>query len=197
MKDSLKQRLRPSLKRSEGEVPYMYLDTEGLVTVGVGNMLRDVVAAQALPFVDRKTRKKATKDQIKTDYETVRKQTKGRLYTFYKPHTKLDLPQVDIDRLLNARIDEFLKLLKGKFPDFDDYPMDAQEALFDMAYNLGVAKLMREFTKFVKAVKDQDWETAAAQCKRGGISETRNRHTRELFEKAAKSVSSTAATASP
>ena len=193
MADSLKTRLLPSLKRSEGSVPYMYLDTAGLVTVGVGNMLKDVAAAQALAFVDRKTRKKATKEQIKTDYETVKKQTKGRLYTFYKTHTKLDLPQTEIDRLLNKRIEEFLKLLKGKFPDFDKYPLDAEEALFDMGFNLGVAKLMSEFPKFVKAVKDQDWDTAAAQCKRGGIGETRNKHTKELFEKAAKADTATAA----
>jgi GH24 family phage-related lysozyme (muramidase) len=39
------------LKQFEGCVPWMYRDTVGKVTVGVGLMLPDVRAAQALPFL--------------------------------------------------------------------------------------------------------------------------------------------------
>ena len=39
------------LKVSEGEIPHLYLDTVGAVTVGVGNMLPGAAAAQKLEFV--------------------------------------------------------------------------------------------------------------------------------------------------
>ena len=39
------------LKEFEGCVPWMYRDTVGKVTVGVGLMLPDINAAQALPFL--------------------------------------------------------------------------------------------------------------------------------------------------
>jgi len=39
------------LKEFEGCVPWMYRDTVGKVTVGVGLMLPDAKTAQALPFL--------------------------------------------------------------------------------------------------------------------------------------------------
>ena len=39
--------------RFEGRIAHMYLDTKGLVTVGVGKMLRNEAAALKLPFVRR------------------------------------------------------------------------------------------------------------------------------------------------
>jgi GH24 family phage-related lysozyme (muramidase) len=43
----------PKLKVFEGSVPYMYLDTTGNVTVGVGKMLPNAAAAQKLGFIRR------------------------------------------------------------------------------------------------------------------------------------------------
>jgi GH24 family phage-related lysozyme (muramidase) len=54
----------------------MYLDTVGKVTIGVGNMLPNVAAAQKLAFVVRTTKKKAIKDQIETDFEAVKNKQK-------------------------------------------------------------------------------------------------------------------------
>lgn len=51
-----------------------------------------------------------------------------------------------------------------------------------MIYNLGS---LDGFPTFSKAVDAQDWTKAAAEYKRNGPSETRNRETKELFEKAA------------
>jgi GH24 family phage-related lysozyme (muramidase) len=59
---------------SEGYVEHMYLDTKGLVTVGIGNMLPSVAAAQALPFVNRSTGNRATADEIAADYASVESQ---------------------------------------------------------------------------------------------------------------------------
>ena len=48
----------------EGIYPHMYLDTKGLVTVGVGKMLPNVKSAIALPFYDKITRQQATAKDI-------------------------------------------------------------------------------------------------------------------------------------
>lgn len=50
----------------EGKVPWMYLDSKGLVTVGVGFYLKDVTQAQALPFINMSTGNPATADEIKS-----------------------------------------------------------------------------------------------------------------------------------
>ncbi len=183
----------PKLKEFEGNIPYMYLDTAGNVTVGVGEMLPNVGAAQKLAFVRRADPSAeppvvagpATADEIKTDYENVDKQTSGKLASYYKQFTKLDLPGNVIDTLLTTRVKQFTTQLVVSFPDFDSYPNEAQAALFDMAYNLGTNKLTSQFPTFCKAVKDKDWAKAATECKRGGIPDDRNNWTKAQFEAAA------------
>jgi Ca2+-binding RTX toxin-like protein len=68
------------------------------------------------------------------------------------------------------------------FPDFDEYPLKVQEAIFDMAYNLGG---FGAFPTFSAAVRRQDWVTAARESNRPQVGELRNRVVRELFLSAA------------
>jgi GH24 family phage-related lysozyme (muramidase) len=86
-----KATLRQKLETYEGCVEHMYLDTKGFVTVGVGHLLSTLANAQSLTFIVQKDSKAATDDQIKTDYDTIKKQTKGLLASTYKKHTKLKL----------------------------------------------------------------------------------------------------------
>ena len=64
--------------------------------------------------------------------------------------------------------------LLGLFPYFGNYPLNAQIALWDMAYNLGVGGLGGKFPSFCKAILAEDWEEAAAQSHREKIAEERN-----------------------
>ncbi|MFT3764151.1 MAG: glycoside hydrolase family protein [Minicystis sp.] len=50
------------------------------------------------------------------------------------------------------------------FPNFDTMSADRQKALTDMAFNMGSWK---KFPNFVKAVKAEDWETAAKEAATG------------------------------
>lgn len=165
---------RREIKTSEGEISHMYLDTVGAVTVGVGNMLPSVAAAQQLAFVHRGTNKAASKDEIKADFEAVKKRPKGLKASAYKEHTKLDLPGSDIDTLVDSRISEFKSQLRLKFPKFDSYPTTVQFALVDMAFNLGISGLVNKFPSFKKAVEAEDWTKAAAEANRPQVSVTRN-----------------------
>jgi hypothetical protein len=55
-----------------------------------------------------------------------------------------------------------------------------------MVYTLGRQGLEAKFPKFMEAVKNEDWKTAAAECRRPQVSLPRNQETRMLFEAAAK-----------
>jgi GH24 family phage-related lysozyme (muramidase) len=193
----------PKLKVFEGDVSYMYEDSNGNVTVGIGNMLRDAAAAQKLAFVRRPnlTAKPpilagpATAIEIKADFDNVNKQPYGGgiKASYYKQFTKLDLPQNVIDNLLNARVQGFITTLLATFPDYNSYPPEACAAIFDMAYTLGIGKLTSQFITFCAAVKAKDWVTAAGQCHRRGIQESRNIWTMAQFGKAAADAAAKAA----
>ena len=76
----------------EGNIPNMYVDTEGYVTVGIGNMLPDVRAARLLGFVNRTTKNAASADEKSADFSAVSTQPKAKAARWYKQFTKLDLP---------------------------------------------------------------------------------------------------------
>ena len=193
----------PKLKEFEGVFSYMYEDTTGNVTVGVGNMLPNAAAAQKIAFVKRPDPAAkppvlagpATADDIKADFDNVNKQPSGKLASYYKQFTKLDLPDEVIDTLLTARVSEFTTTLLATFPDFNTYPEEACAAIFDMAFNLGIGKLTSQFPSFCTAVKAKDWVTAAAQCHRLGIQDSRNTWTKAQLEKVDADAKASAANA--
>jgi hypothetical protein len=127
----------------------------------------------------------AAADDIQQDFDNVKEQLPGRLVSFYKDFTRLDLPDSVIDSLLNSRVVEFTTGIRAAFPDYDSYPDEACAAIFDMAFNLGLGKLTSEFPHFCRAVKATDWATAAMQCKRNGIGASRNDWTQAQFQAAA------------
>jgi GH24 family phage-related lysozyme (muramidase) len=180
----------PILSGFEGSIRYMYLDTAGKVTVGVGNMLPDAAAAQALAFVVRPgpgadpaaAPIAATPDQIAADFANVTQQSKAMTASYYKQFTTLDLPDEAITALLTARVQAFTTQLIATFPNFNNYPSAACAAIFDMAFNLGLKKVTNNFPTFSKAVLAADWTTAAAQCHRlPPISDSRNNWTQAQF----------------
>lgn len=167
----------------EGRIPYMYVDTRGFVTVGVGYMLPHAGAAAELPFVWREGGQRATTDEIRTEFDRVHQQPMGKLAQAYKPFTKLDLPDAAIDALLKTTADRFELGLTQNFTGYRNYPAPAKRALLDMAYNLGIDGLLK-FKKLKAAVEAGNWAGAAAESYRNGPSKDRNDWTRQMFLKA-------------
>ena len=90
----------------------------------------------------------ASKDEIKTDYETVKKQAKNRFASFYKKHVKLKLLDLDINTLTNKHIESFESELKKIFSDFSTYPSEVRFALFDIIFNVGMTDLKQQMAEF-------------------------------------------------
>ena len=89
------------LVRAEGRVDHMYLDTKGLVTVGVGFLLSTLDSAIRLNF--QRDGRKATEEEIAIDYGTVKIQSKGMMANYYKRFTHCYLSDEEIDLLLDER----------------------------------------------------------------------------------------------
>lgn len=181
--------LKTSLKTHEGCVSYMYLDTAGHVTVGVGHMIGCCANAAELKFVLRETGMTATATQIANDFNRVTQQQKAQLFTRYKQFTLLDMPADAIEALLDADIAEKEAAVRRRFRDYDTYPPEAKTALLDMAFNLGVEGLASKFPRLKAAAEAGNWKTCAAECERNGIQAGRNLWTKQQFEKAANAAS--------
>ncbi len=170
--------------RFEGRIAHMYLDTKGLVTVGVGKMLRSEAAALKLPFVRRGDGVRASPAEITADFRAVLAQPKGKLAGSYRKFTALDLTDVAVDELLKITVDGFEADLRARLPGYANAPAAAKAALLDMAYNLGTDGLLL-YRNLKAAVVQGDWQRAAAESHRNGPSQERNDWTRAQFLAAA------------
>jgi GH24 family phage-related lysozyme (muramidase) len=170
------------LHKAEGRIRHMYKCTGGVVTVGVGHAIGSFNDARAFRFmVDGRA---ATDAEIRADFETVAAAPKGMVAEHYEGLTRCRLPEDEIDRIVSYDIGQFTRTLKGKLPYFASLPDPAQEALFDIGFNCGVAGLLK-FKKLLAAVQSKNWTVAATESHRGDIGDDRNKDIADLFLKAA------------
>jgi GH24 family phage-related lysozyme (muramidase) len=156
----------------EGSIPYMYRCTGGEATVGVGHAIQTADDAAKLTWT-----KPAT---VAADYARVAAAPVGNVASYYVSLSTCRMSDAEITRLCGLDIDSFEVQLKQALPQWDTYPEPAQEALFDMGFNLGVAGLMK-FTNMLAAVDRGDWPAAANESHRKGIPENRNQEIADLF----------------
>jgi GH24 family phage-related lysozyme (muramidase) len=173
------ERSLAKLKEFEGCVPWMYRDTVGKVTVGVGLMLPNTEAAEALPFFAGA--RAATTSEIAAEFARVGAMAAGRPSSSYKTPASLELPQQTIDAKLSAVLQQFESDLRARLPHYDTLPDTVKMALLDMIYNLGPAGLFKGFPHLMAAVEAGSWTQAAAHCMRRGPDAERNAWTREQF----------------
>jgi GH24 family phage-related lysozyme (muramidase) len=166
------------LKGFEGFVPYMYRCTGGAVTAGIGHAL--LTSADAAGLEWEVSGRPASQEEIAGDFEKVAAAAKGLVAAHYEPLTACRLPDDYLTRLAGADMERFEGALAKTFPQWSSYLEPAQEGIFDMAFNLGIAGL-HKFPRFLAAVEAQNWGIAAAECHRQGISEVRNQEVASLF----------------
>lgn len=170
------------LKSFEGDVPYMYRCTGGEVTIGAGHAIPAAADAGKLSW--NIGGMPATAEQAQDDFGKVAAAPKGLVAGRYESLTQCRMSAGDIDALLLADVQLFESKLAAALPNWASYPESAQEALFDMGYNLGVGGLLK-FHQLLAAADAGNWQAAAAECHRRGIGEARNRETAGLFLSAA------------
>jgi GH24 family phage-related lysozyme (muramidase) len=172
------------IKRFEGSIPHMYLDTEGHVTVGVGRLLPNTDTAARLAFVRKEDGKTATDKEKRAEWNLIHALEKAKLPAYYARSATLLLPEDEIDVLLKRNLRSSEGELRGIFTDYVQFSTSAKEALLDMIFNLGRPKFMK-YRKLIQAAKKNKWKVCAAESHRRGIQPERNHETRRLFESAA------------
>ncbi|MFI1966350.1 hypothetical protein ACH429_19955 [Streptomyces pathocidini] len=164
----------------------MYLDSLGLVTIGIGCKIDPLGDALALvgsssPPLRNGTNTAATDAEVKDEWNRV-KTASGA--------AQLHLSGAGIDNLLTSRLKSNETALTTFFPGFPDWPADAQMGLLSMAWGLGVNGLRPpKFPNFRTAVAGRNWFAAARDCNMAGSGLVkRNAVDRGLFRNAAVSA---------
>jgi GH24 family phage-related lysozyme (muramidase) len=201
---------------AEGNKPYMYLDNDGNVTVGIGHLITDLNAAQGLGFVmafegvvtdaevtaasqaqiekaykQLTTRRTEMRDEFNDNTSTFEK------YSFIRDEDgrrvqirlRASAAEIQLDQDVNAAFEQ-LRRSTTSLPNFDSYPPGAKFTLLDMAFNMGIGNLRTQFLasdrEFGPAIGMRNWRLAAEESHRGLISESRNNRARDQLLAAAK-----------
>jgi GH24 family phage-related lysozyme (muramidase) len=180
------EELKARLREHEGVVPHLYLDTLGLVTCGVGHMVPNANAMAGIPMVLPSGAAASLVDKV-TEWYRVKHLEPARLPAYYAANTTLRMTPDAITALQDEDVAGFQQALRALLTAFDQFPEPAQEALLDMAFQLGAKGLIDKFPNLVASVKAHDWQTCVVQCHRAGIQEWRNVATADLFRRAADS----------
>lgn len=180
-------RLKASLRETEGVIPHFYLDTKGFVTAGIGHLLRTEDEAFALPWT--KDDRPASTAEIRFEYQRVKALKPGMGPRYYAERTTLRLSDEAMDRLLDADVDAKASEVAASLPGFDAFPDGPQCGCLDIAFNCGVngpTGLIHGFPRMMAYVKAGRWVEASRESHRPEVSDKRNRQTAAWFAEAAK-----------
>ena len=160
-----------NLSMWEGSTDYLYLDTVGIPTVGYGFALPLIEMLRAYYW----SREMAV---VEADWRIVSDLVKGKLASYYAPFTRARLLHADVTAA--QKLADLTKLLERQFK-YSTHPQPAQEALVDLAWNLGLGGLSK-YVSLRAALDKRDYATCARECSRRGVSEARNKWTADLFD---------------
>lgn len=146
----------------EGLAFCMYADILGLVTTGVGNLL-PLEVALILPW-KHPDGSDASEGEIREAWETIdhNMEAARRGAAYACTLTDLRLSREAVEALVQDRLEQNAEVLVKRFPDFPDWPADAQLAVLSMAWAMGAGF---NFPKFEALINAGDFAGAAAESK--------------------------------
>jgi GH24 family phage-related lysozyme (muramidase) len=163
----------PINKQLEGFLTFLYLDTLGYVTTGMGDLCDPVASALALPWVQHDGTP-ATAAQVTAAWAAVdacRTAPKGTLQPSglatqygqaFAPITSIRLTDDGVAQTILKQVARNEVELRKAFPAYDTMPADGQFAVLSMAWAMG-SGFPATFKQFTAAVNAGDWDTAKAQ----------------------------------
>lgn len=122
----------------EGYTDFMYPDSKGLVTTGIGNLIDSVGAAQALPWVNADGSAASAAD-VAAAWQKVKAAYPGVQSFAAKPLTTIRLTKTGIAKLVNDKMRANHGVLVKRYPNYTSWPADAQLALHSLSWAWGPA----------------------------------------------------------
>jgi hypothetical protein len=146
----------------EGLIPWLYCDTRGFVTVGVGDKVSNTTVA-TMPFVHLADSRPAEQNEKLDAYaHTLDFFLSGLTAGAYRAVSDLRLPADFCRRRLAYRVkSEFVPAVERNCPQFASFPLGAKLVLVDIAYNVGVAGFA-DFQFLIDCCNESQFDLAAA-----------------------------------
>lgn len=201
MRESARQAFVPLTVAFEGGyIDWMFPDVKTLISTGFGLLLDPVALAIGLPW-RRPDGALASREEIVAEWARLKKYVEEnpgsefRSYKTFAPLTTLRLRREGLDRAFEGKVHQNEMVLRKGFPEWDEWPADAQLGVMSMAWACGPAFYLptagrNYWPRLTAALRTRDFRVAAVECfmneekKNPGIV-PRNRANKTLFLNAA------------
>ena len=177
MHSSAKERFVEYLREFEGFANWMYLDSRGLVSTGIGILLDPYETycrrlCKNVSWYDKDPRQKASDAELQKEFELVKSKngpagapvwtkdpaTNFASYRTFEPITRYRLNEADVVKeVLNITAIKESSCRQYFGPAYDTYPADVQVVLTQMAYGGGLAARKDDLKPLLAA---RDWLAA-------------------------------------
>lgn len=146
----------------EGVVPWLYADILGLVTVAIGNLVDPIEYALALPFVEPDGAP-ASRERIAAAWHAVKRDPLAAKHghRYAAGLSTIRLTPDGVASVVVAKLRQNEAHLVKRFPEFPEWPTDAQLATHSMAWACGPAF---RFPALEEALRWRDFSAAARHC---------------------------------
>lgn len=161
-------------KPLEGVCTWLYPDALGLVSTGIGNLVDPVALALSLPWFHQSTGARATSNEIRTAWQTVKSSGLGGLGGLgggsarVQMLTDLRLLESDVDALVEAKAAGNDAELAAHFENWDELPDAAQVGTHLLAWACGAGAITtpgpKHFPLFAAALARCDFYACAREC---------------------------------
>ena len=160
--------------------PWMYLDTRGLVTVGVGQMLPDPPPPRRSPSTTPTASPPPPTPSSTTSPASAPSPAAQSCHA-YRCATSLILPDDIITALLTAATTANDAVLRPASPTTTPSPPPPNSPCSTWPTTSASPKLLRQYPLLLAAVEGQHWLVASQQCHRNGPGPDRNQWTAQQF----------------
>ena len=177
----LTNELKNDIKHHEGIKPNPYLDTNGNLTIGIGNNVSKLENFVALNLIDVKDGHALSSTEKESLYSQMMADVNAQTF-LEKNYSQYQVPAAEIENKFNQQLTQSYHELERKFTDFNTLPVPVQQALLDMQFNMGNYKFSEQkWHQLFSAVNNKDWKKAATESHRLHIQQSRQDWTRDKF----------------
>ncbi|MBI1326030.1 MAG: hypothetical protein GC136_00135 [Alphaproteobacteria bacterium] len=193
-------KLLESTKHFEKLITHPYKDSRGNITIGYGALIPTEESFMDLPLkIQQNIRmdsvRAASAEEKQQAFRTLQRyQTnfKDRSASYYKPDrwknnfVPIDIAEGDAENIMQQRARMHGRELQRKVPDLYSHPIPAQEALFDMEYNMGSKFNRDRWCGLFSGLDQRDYGKMARESHRNSGDVERNKWTEDKLREATK-----------
>ena len=182
MRDVLTKDLKQEILKFEGLKLNFYLDSKGILTVGIGQNVSNFDEFKNLNIKDKQTGNVLNNFQKSELYSQIMQDVSNNTFE-EKNYSDLEISKNDIYNQFNTMLEKSYTELEQKIENFNKFPISVKQALVDMQFNMGNKKFSKDtWPKLFKAIDNRDWQAAAKEAsQRKDVQKSRREWTYKMF----------------